>query len=157
MQEFDEHLLRAAISHASKARQKGNHPFGAVLADNQGNLLLEAENTVNSARDCTGHAETNLMRKASQIYDRDFLANCTLYTSTEPCAMCSGAIYWGNVGRVVYGLSEASLVQMTGSNPENPTLSLPCREVFSRGTHHVQVDGPALEEEAAQVHKGFWE
>ena len=67
MQSFDEHLLRAAISLARKARQKGNHPFGAVLADNQGNLLLEAENTVNTARDCTGHAETKLMRKASQI------------------------------------------------------------------------------------------
>lgn len=157
MQVFDEHLLRAAISLARKARQKGNHPFGAVLADNQGNLLLEAENTVNTARDCTGHAETNLMRKASQIYDRDFLVNCTLYTSTEPCAMCSGAIYWGNVGRVVYALSEATLVQMAASDPENPTLSLPCREVFARGTHQIQVDGPALEEEAAQVHEGFWE
>lgn len=157
MQESDEHLLKAAISLARKARQKGNHPFGAVLADYQGNLLLEAENTVNTARDCTGHAETNLMRKASQIYDRDFLANCTLYTSTEPCAMCSGAIYWGNVGRVVYALSEATLVQMAASDPKNPTLSLPCREVFARGSRHIQVDGPALEIEAAQVHEGFWE
>ena len=156
MKEFDEQLLRAAISLARKARQKGNHPFGAVLADNQGNLLLESENTVNTARDCTGHAETNLMRKASQIYDRDFLATCTLYTSTEPCAMCAGAIYWGNVGRVVFGLSEEALGQMTGENPENPTLSLPCREVFSRGSRNIEVDGPALEEEAAQVHKGFW-
>jgi len=157
MREFDEHFLRAAISLAREARQKGNHPFGALLADNQGNLLLEAENTVNTSRDCTGHAETNLMRKASQIYERDFLANCTLYTSTEPCAMCSGAIYWGNVGRVVYALSEADLAQMAGANPENPTLSLPCREVFSRGTRQIEVYGPTLEVEAAQVHEGFWE
>lgn len=154
--DLDLELLRAAVKIARRARMHGNHPFGALLADSQGNILLEAENSVTTSGDCTGHAETNLMRLASQRFDRARLATCTLYTSTEPCAMCSGAIYWGGVGRVVFGLSEASLRVMTGDDPENPTLSLPCREVFARGQRPVTVEGPLMEEEAARVHAGFW-
>jgi tRNA(Arg) A34 adenosine deaminase TadA len=150
--------LRHAIEVARRSRANGNHPFGALLADGDGMIRLEAENTVVTGHDCTGHAETNLMRQASQVFDRDFLAGCTVYTSTEPCAMCAGAIYWGNVGRVVFAISEAELLEMTGGNPENPTLALPCREVFARGQRAIEVDGPApeLETEGKAVHLGFW-
>lgn len=119
-------------------------------------MLLEAHNSVLTEHDCTGHAETNLMRAASRRYERDFLATCTLYTSTEPCAMCAGAIYWGRVGRVVYALSELALRAMTSDDPQNPTFSLPCREVFARGSRPVEVIGPLIEDEARQVHLGFW-
>lgn len=156
MRQSDEHYLRIAIDLARRAREHGNHPFGALLVDQDGEILLTAENTVVAERDCTGHAETNLMRKASQHYSRELLATCTLYTSTEPCAMCSGAIYWGNVGRVVYALSETRLYKMMGSHPDNLALALPCREVLARGHPHVEVIGPMLEDEAAQVHEGFW-
>ena len=103
MDENDMNLIRVALDVARRSRDKGNHPFGAVLADGRGRILLEAENTVVTELDCTGHAELNLMRQASKKYDRDILANCTVYTSTEPCPMCAGAIFWGNVRRVVYG------------------------------------------------------
>lgn len=149
-------LLRRAIAVARRSRERGNHPFGAILADSQGHILLEAENSVVTEGDCTGHAETNLMRLASRQFKREVLQSCTLYTSTEPCAMCAGAIYWGGVGRVVYGLSEAELLQLTGANPENPTLALPCREVFARGQRPIVISGPLLEDEARAVHEGFW-
>jgi tRNA(Arg) A34 adenosine deaminase TadA len=84
------------------------------------------------------------------------LANATLYSSAEPCAMCAGAIYWSGIGRLVYGLSESRLRALTGNHPENPTLQLPCREVFARGQRAIEVVGPLLEEEAAAVHAGFW-
>lgn len=148
-------FIRAAIGVARKARENGNHPFGALLVDPDGNILLEAENTVVTENDCTGHAETNLMRKASQHYDPAFLATCTLYTSTEPCPMCSGAIFWGNVRRVVYGLSEEALYEMIGANDEE-ALFLPCRDVFGKGRKPIEVIGPLLEDEARQVHEGFW-
>lgn len=149
-------LLNRAVEIAQSARRNGNHPFGALLAEANGKILLEAENTVNTHRDCTGHAETNLMRLASRHYDAAFLKTCTLYTSTEPCAMCAGAIYWGGVGRVVYALSEVDLYQMTGSDPENPTLCLSCREVFAHGQRPIQVEGPFDLPAARQVHAGFW-
>ena len=156
MQSTDLKFLRLAIEVAGRARAHGNHPFGAVLVGSQGELLLEAENTVVTARDVTGHAETNLVRLASRQFTREFLAGCTLYTSTEPCAMCAGAIYWSNIGRVVFGLSEAGLARLTGDDPENPTMHLPCRDVFARGQRPIEVLGPALESEAEQVHYGFW-
>lgn len=153
-------LMHAAIDIAGRARENGNHPFGALLADEAGNILLEAENTVVTGRDgagkdCTGHAETNLMRMASRQYNPEFLARCTLYTSTEPCPMCSGAIFWGNVRRVVYGLSQEGLYEMIGADDEE-ALPLPCRDVFFRGRKPIEVIGPLLEEEARQVHEGFW-
>ncbi len=156
MNASDLRFLHLAIEVARRSRERGNHPFGAVLVSAQGDLLLEAENTVVTERDSTGHAETNLVRMASRKFSPDFLATCTLFTSTEPCAMCSGAIYWSNIGRVVFGLSEARLSTLTGDDPENPTLHLPCREVFARGSRSIEVIGPALEEEAARVHQGFW-
>ena len=154
MNSIDMQFLRLAIDVARRARAHGNHPFGALLTDGQGNVLLEAENTVITESDCTGHAELNLMRLASRQYTFDELSRCTLYTSTEPCPMCSGSIFWGGVGRVVYALSEEGLYSMTGDSPHK--LLLACREVFARGGRPIEVLGPALEEEARSVHLGFW-
>lgn len=151
----DLRFMKVAIDIAQTARDNGNHPFGAILVDNQGHILLTAENTVVTERDCTGHAETNLMRQASQKYDPDFLANCSIYTSTEPCPMCSGAIFWGNVRRVVYGLSQKGLYGMVGEADEE-VLYLPCRDLFEKGQKQIEVIGPLLEEEAKHVHMGFW-
>ncbi|MCB0163982.1 MAG: nucleoside deaminase [Anaerolineae bacterium] len=155
MHENDLKLIRMSIDIAQRARDNGNHPFGSLLVDEAGQVLLEAENTVTTDRDCTGHAETNLMRLASQKYDREFLAQCTLYTSTEPCPMCSGAIFWGNVRRVVFGLSQARLYAMIDEADEEVFL-LPCRTVFQAGQKPIEVVGPVLEDEAATVHEGFW-
>lgn len=155
MNEHDIRFLRAAIGVARKAWEKGNHPFGAVLVDEHGDILLEAENTVGTTRDCTGHAETNLIRLASAAYDGEHLAKCTIYTSTEPCPMCTGAIFWANIRRVVYGLSEEGLYALVGGESEE-ALYLPCREIFARGKKSIEVIGPLLEEEAREVHLGFW-
>ncbi|MFE9045950.1 nucleoside deaminase [Streptomyces sp. NPDC012421] len=148
--------LRTAVEIARRSRAAGNHPFGAVLTGPDGEILLEAENTVTTQRNATGHAETNLVRLSTETYDADFLRTCTLYTSTEPCAMCSGAIYWGNIGRVVYALGEDELLAMTGANEENPTMALPCRDVFKAGQRELPVVGPIDLPEAREVHTGFW-
>ena len=155
MKAMDKKWLRKAIEVAREAREHGNHPFGAVLVDDNGNLLLMAENTVITERDSTCHAETNLVRAASKQFDREFLAHCTLYASTEPCPMCAGAIFWGNIGRVVYGLSENRLYELI-SNDDPEALVLSCREVFARGRKSIEVIGPLLESEAESVHIGFW-
>jgi tRNA(Arg) A34 adenosine deaminase TadA len=154
MSDNDLQLLRLVIDVARRAREHGNHPFGALLADEQGNVLLEAENTVITERDCTGHAELNLMRLASRQFSAEVLSRGTLYSSTEPCPMCAGSIFWGGVGRVVYALSEEGLYAMTGDSPDKLLLS--CRDVFARGGRPIEVLGPALEDEARRVHEGFW-
>lgn len=145
----DAALLRAAIALSAQARAAGNEPYGALLADVQGRVLREAMNTQHSARDCTGHAELNLMRDASPRFTREQLAQCTVYASGEPCPMCAGAIYWGGVGRIVYGLSIESMTALGGAQADE--LALHCREVLARGTRRVEVNGPALEDEARAV------
>lgn len=152
----DERFLRRAIAVAAAARASGNHPFGAILVGPDGEVLLEAENTVTTEHDATGHAERNLMSGASRRFDRQLLARSTMYTSTEPCAMCAGSVYWVGVGRVVYGLSEKGLLALTGSHEDNPTFDLPCRTVFAGGQRPTEVVGPLLTEEARAVHDGFW-
>jgi tRNA(Arg) A34 adenosine deaminase TadA len=100
------------------------------------------------AHDGTAHAERLLATRACTTLDPNVRRNATLYSSAEPCAMCAGAIYWAGIGRLVYGLSEHRLRTITGNHPENPTLDLPCREVFERGQRATEVLGPLLEDEA---------
>ena len=157
MNETDLGHLRRSIDIAQSARSHGNHPFGALLVGPRGDILAEAENTVVTQRDATGHAELNLVRLASSRYSPDVLAKSTLFTSAEPCAMCAGATFWGGIGRVVYALSEEDLYALTGRSIHELPLKIPCREVFSRSGRAVQVEGPALEEEAKRPHIGFWE
>ena len=118
---------------------------------------MTQHNAYEPDHDMTGHAERVLMTRASTTYPRGLLAECTIYTSAEPCAMCAGAIYWTGLKRVVYGMSEADLKAITGNHPENPTLDLPCRTVFAAGQRVVDVIGPLLEEVAARVHDGAWD
>ena len=101
----DHPRLDLAIDQARLARAAGNHPFGAVLADADGTVVLSAQNTVVTDSDVTGHAESNLVRLASTTLGRD-LRGYALYTSTEPCAMCAGAIYWAGISKVVFALAE---------------------------------------------------
>jgi tRNA(Arg) A34 adenosine deaminase TadA len=144
-------FLREAIALSKSALLHGGEPFGAVLVKN-GQVILRAENNVFSGNDMTNHAELNLVKLAAGKYDPTFLADCTLYCSTEPCAMCAGAIYWAGIGKLVYACSEARLGQIAGIG-----LDVPCRSILQTGIHMVDVVGPTdLEEEAAQVHQAFW-
>jgi tRNA(Arg) A34 adenosine deaminase TadA len=153
----DETHLQRAIALARHAREEGNHPFGAVLVAASGEPSLEAENTVVTAGDVTGHAELNAVRAASIQLDGALLEGATLYASTEPCAMCSGAAYWAGIARVVYALGADALAAMVDDAAGASRLALGCREVFARGDRDVEVSGPHLTAEATAVHEGFWE
>lgn len=148
------HLLHA-IDLAREARERGDHPFGAIVVAADG-TTVEGLNSVVTAGDPTGHAETNLVRRAAEALTARELRAATLYTSTEPCAMCAGAIYWSGIGRVVYALGEDELIRMVDAQEGIPTLALPCREVFARGGRPIEVIGPVHLPEAVAVHEGFW-
>ena len=152
----DERHVVAAIELARTSREKGNHPFGALLVHANGQVVVQAENTAVAGGDWLGHAELNLVRAACEQFGPEFLNDCTLYTSTEPCAMCAAAIYWSGIGRVVYALSSETLEAIVNDDKGDATLSLRCREVFARGGRSVEVEGPMLEDRASQVHRDFW-
>lgn len=150
----DEDVLRCAFELACRARAHGNHPFGAVLVNPDGTIALEAENTVVTDGDCTAHAELNLIRIAFRTLGPTSSGH-TMFASTEPCPMCAGAAYWSGIGRIVYGLSATRLKAMT-SPGRPPSIDLSCRDVLARGARRVVVVGPLLEDEAVEVHRGFW-
>ena len=147
-------LLRADAV-ARRAMAMGRHPFGALLLAPDGDTVLAEQGNI----DTVNHAESTLARTAAANYPGAYLAQCTLVTTFEPCAMCAGTIYWAGIGHVVYGAEETALLALTGDHPENPTLSLPCRDVFARGQRPVQVTGPveAVAEEMVATHRGFWD
>jgi tRNA(Arg) A34 adenosine deaminase TadA len=108
-----------------QARERGDNPFGAVLVGEDGRILAECQNTQNTERDVTGHAETNLLRDACRLYDPKTLAASTLYSSGEPCAMCSGTIFWSGVGRVFYGMSSDRLYELFPRARRTPSCGCP--------------------------------
>jgi tRNA(Arg) A34 adenosine deaminase TadA len=153
----DEDLPRRAFAVARRAREGGDHPFGSVLADKDGNVLREQGNGYTSeGNDRTAHAEKLLASWAARNLSLEELRECTLYTSAEPCAMCSGAIYWAGIGRVVFGQTERDLKAQTGAHEENPTLDLPCHVVFEAGQRPTEIVGPLLADEAAKLQEDFW-
>ena len=149
-------LLRRAIALSAEARQAGQHPFAALLADREGRVLMEQANAFHPQGDGTAHAERVLATRACVELSPRARAQATLFSSAEPCAMCAGAIYWAGIGRVVFGLSERRLKALIGPHPENLTLELPCREVFAAGQRRIEVVGPLLEDDAEAPHRGAW-
>ena len=147
-------MLEHAQALAQRAVDEGHHPFGALLVAPDHETVLMTQGNVDSVN----HAEAVLAREAAQRYTPQELWGCTLVTTVEPCAMCAGTQYWANIGRVVYGLEERALLAITGDHAENPTLDLPCRELFARGQKDVRVIGPVAEmaEPIAALHQRFW-
>ena len=152
--QIQRHLRRANLV-AQRAASMGRHPFGALLVAPDGETVLAEQGNINTVN----HAESTLARHAADNWPGEYLAHCTLVTTFEPCAMCTGTIYWANIGRIVYGASEDALLALTGSHEENPTLSLPCREVIARGQKPIDVTGPVAEIEAEILapHRDFWQ
>lgn len=152
----DIELVREAMRVAQASRDAGNHPFGALLVGPDGVILIRAENSYSTDR--LGHAELNVAREAARLYSPEFLAGCSLVTSVEPCCMCAGGTYWAGIGRVLFGMTEDRLGEITGDHPENMTLDLPCRQVFAAGRRKVEVVGPIpeLDAEIARAHQDFW-
>jgi tRNA(Arg) A34 adenosine deaminase TadA len=145
--------IRAANAVAREAMAAGHHPFGAVLVGPAGEILLTQGNV-----DTVRHAESELCRRAAADYSSDLRWQCTLVSTFEPCAMCAGTLYWANIGRLVYGAAETTLLSLTGDDPENPTMHLPARAVLGSGQKKIAVHGPFLEieEELVAVHRDFW-
>jgi tRNA(Arg) A34 adenosine deaminase TadA len=145
--------LRAANAVAIDATKHGHHPFGAVLVGPDGDILMRQGNI-----DTLHHAETELVRRAGAAYSAEFLWTCALVTTGEPCAMCTGTLYWANVGSLVFGFEEVKLLELTGNHSENPTLNLSSREVIERGQKTIEVHGPfpEIEDELLAPHRDFW-
>ena len=146
----EQEFMYRAIELAEQAVRHGNHPFGALLV-HDGKIILEAENSVHTEKDVTRHAELNLVSKASQTIDPEVLKECILYTSTEPCAMCSGAIYWAGIRKVVYATSAKTLDKVAGHG-----IDIAAETIFDSTHPKVEIVGPVHEDKADELHWSYW-
>jgi len=136
----DETFLRRAIELAAASRAAGQAPYGSLLVGPDGTVLAEDHNTVLADADISAHPEQKLARRAARELDPATAAGTTMYTSCQPCAMCTGAIDRSGLGRVVFALS-------------NEQFS----ELFpAAGFRSVPQDGPALFEEARVPLDGYY-
>jgi tRNA(Arg) A34 adenosine deaminase TadA len=149
----DRTFMKRAYELARFATTHGGSPFGALLV-RDGKILAEFSNCENATGDVTKHAETGLISAFSPKIDRATFAASTLYTSSEPCTMCCGAIRFAGIGRVVFGTTEAQFLRVMDL-PADPR-PLDSREVFARTAPQVRVQGPLMEDEGLQIHEAFW-
>lgn len=147
-------FLKLSNAVGERAVALNHHPFGAVLVAPDHETVLLTQCNI----DTVNHAESTLARIAATNYTPEYLWDCTLYTAVEPCCMCSGTIYWANIGRVVYGMTEEKLLECTGNHSENPTMSVSSAYVFSHGQKNIELIGPIdeVQAEIVELQQSFW-
>ena len=149
----DKQLLIAALEVAKRSLDKGNLPFGCVLADSDGKIIEEGENTVITEHDSIAHCEINLVHKLSGKYQTGYLENCSVYASTEPCPMCTAAIFWSGIGRIVFALSKDGYHSIAGTKNPAHLFDISSEKLLSYAGRKVSVLGPLMEDEASQFYK----
>lgn len=142
----DEKFMRLALSEAMKAEAMGEVPVGAVIVKN-GIVVASGCNMREKGNDATAHAEIEVIRKAGKRLGRWNLSDCELYVTLEPCVMCSGAIVYSRLKRVVFGASDLRF-GCAGS-----IYNLVSDEKFN---HRAQVQGGVLEDECLQPLRKFF-
>ena len=145
MTEADERHLRRAIELAAAARDAGDMPFGSLLVGPRGDVLAEDRNTVVTEQDISAHPELKLARWAARRLDADTARQTTMYTSCQPCPMCTGAIARSGLGRVVFALSSEQHDELKPTAAARPDAA------------PVAYEGPALFAEARVPIDGYYD
>ncbi len=140
----DEHYMKLALAEANKAFEKDEVPIGAIVVM-QDKIIARAYNQVELLNDSTAHAEILALTTAYHHLGSKYLPDACLYVTVEPCLMCSGALYWSKIGRIVFGARDDknSYRRCTGSNnPFHPKTI---------------IRGGVMENECSQLMKDFFQ
>lgn len=146
----DEVFMKQAIELAELSVKHGNEPFGAVLVKN-GEVVLTNENQIYTKHDPTFHGEMGLIREFCAQTGITDLHEYTLYSSCEPCFMCSGAMVWVKLGQLVYGASNDDLERILGNEGCNCS-----KMVFDHSFWRPQVTAGVLREESIAILKDYF-
>lgn len=151
----DEYYVKKAIELAYDAKKEGNNPFGSILVDSDGNIIMEDQNTEVTENDITGHPELKIARRAASEYDKEFLEKCTMYNSAESCTMCTGSIYWSGIGRIVFGISKKRLNELKCE--EEGSIYYSIHELVDNSGKDIEIIGPmkSMKEDVERPHKDY--
>lgn len=141
----DEQFMKRALELASTAAKSGNEPFGAILVKD-GKIVFETQNSIHKSSDPTAHAEMSLIREFCHTNQISDLSDYTLYTSCEPCCMCSGAMVWSKLGKLVYSASHSQLQEIAGFN-----IMISSEEVFEKSPFRPTTHGLILNNEGTKI------
>lgn len=137
----DEYFMRMALQQAAMAFEKDEVPVGAVIVFKD-RVIAKAHNLTQTLNDVTAHAEMQAFTAAANTLGGKYLKDCTLYVTMEPCIMCGGASYWTQIGKIVFGASDAK----KGFSTINQNILHP----------KTTIAGGILEEECSQLLKDFF-
>ena len=140
----DEHYMKIALQEAEKAFNNEEVPIGAIVVMHE-KIIAKAHNQVELLNDCTAHAEILALTTAFNFLGSKYLPEATLFVTVEPCLMCSGALYWSKIGRIVFGAYDEknSYRRVAGSNnPFHP---------------RTEIAGGVLEADCAALMKTFFQ
>jgi tRNA(adenine34) deaminase len=139
----DEQYMREALKQAQRAFEEDEVPIGAIVVMND-KIIAKGYNQVEKLTDSTAHAEIIALTTAYNFLGSKYLPDATLYVTVQPCIMCSGALYWSKIGRVVYGTEDEKngYKRVAGNNsPFHPK---------------TEVIGGVLQDECVQLMKDFF-
>jgi len=139
----DVHFMKMALLEAQKAFDLEEVPVGAIVVM-QNKVIAKAHNQVELLKDSTAHAEIMALTTAFQHLGSKYLPDATLYVTLEPCFMCSGALYWSKIGRIVFGAYDEKHGYRSIAGEKNP---------FHPKT---EITGGVMEEECADLMKTFF-
>ena len=137
----DEYFMRIALEEARYAFDEGEVPVGGVVVCGD-KVIARGHNLVMRLNDPTAHVEMQLITCATDYIGSRYLQGCTLYVTLEPCVMCAGALFWSQIGRVVFGADDPK----RGATRINQRIYHP----------KTVVDGGVMRDECAEVLKSFF-
>jgi tRNA(Arg) A34 adenosine deaminase TadA len=137
-------FMRAAIKEAKKASARGDYGIGAVIVKD-GKIIARAGETLKSKPDpVTGHAEIGAIRKACKKLKSGYVEGGILYSTHEPCPMCSAAVYWAKVGKVVYGASRQDMIDHMNSKGSQKfawrQIDISCKDILGKSIPNLNIE-----------------
>ena len=143
----DESFMKEALKEAQKAYDAGEVPIGAVIVC-KNRIIARAHNYTERLNDVTAHAEMQAFTAAANYLGGKYLAECTLYVTTEPCIMCAGASYWTQIGKIIYGAKDVKrgYSKYFGNPPQASILHPSC-----------EIRGGVLSDDCASILKKFFQ
>lgn len=138
--------MRLSFACALEAKELGDGPYGAIILNEQEEMIARAGNTTNSENSVTYHAEINVIQQAEYNRGKGNLKGCTIFCSAKPCPMCASAIIWSGIDTVIYAVSIDSIKRRNINH-----IDIGCRDILQKSDLLINVKGPHLEEEGMEV------
>lgn len=158
MEHPSKQFMQAAIDEAIKARESGAYAIGAVVIDPGGEIISIEHTTTHQTNDATAHGEVNAIRSACKKMNNRYLQGCWLYTTLEPCPMCSAAAIWAKMEGVVFGATKEDAMdyaKKAGSGKFTwRQIDMHAKEVLAKGDPHVQLVEGFMREECVKLFHG---